>query len=161
MDTPSRSQRLGQPSASFYGYAHPMASPVASYPAPQPLVDVSLDEKTDFHQHHPQTPSSQRPYSISGQPSQWHSQYPISSKALSSSPSHNYSRPAYSSSSIPYTRPRGLRIANLLKPWIPIILYAITSLGFVAAISLWKAEVFQGASLTRSLIYCVLSENRD
>lgn len=41
-----------------------------------------------------------------------------------------------------YTRPRGLRIANLLKPWIPIILYAITSLGFLAAISFYKVEVF-------------------
>ncbi|KZT72617.1 hypothetical protein DAEQUDRAFT_735995 [Daedalea quercina L-15889] len=43
-----------------------------------------------------------------------------------------------------YTRPRGLRILNLLKPWIPIILYALTSLGFLAAISLWKVEVFAG-----------------
>ncbi|TFY52394.1 hypothetical protein EVJ58_g10041 [Rhodofomes roseus] len=43
-----------------------------------------------------------------------------------------------------YTRPRGLRIVNLLKPWTPIILYALTSLGFLAAISLWKAEVFAG-----------------
>lgn len=44
-----------------------------------------------------------------------------------------------------YTRPRGLRIANLFKPWIPIILYALTSLGFLAAISFWKVEVFAGA----------------
>ncbi|PCH41412.1 hypothetical protein WOLCODRAFT_137380 [Wolfiporia cocos MD-104 SS10] len=43
-----------------------------------------------------------------------------------------------------YTRPRGLRIANLLKPWIPVILYAATSLGFLAAISFWKVQVFQG-----------------
>ncbi|KAI0080761.1 hypothetical protein K474DRAFT_1571389, partial [Panus rudis PR-1116 ss-1] len=47
-------------------------------------------------------------------------------------------------SSPAYTRPRGLRIANLLKPWIPIILYAITTLGFLLAVSLWKSEVFTG-----------------
>ncbi|KAI0334740.1 hypothetical protein GY45DRAFT_1343122 [Cubamyces sp. BRFM 1775] len=46
--------------------------------------------------------------------------------------------------SSPYTRPRGLRIANLLKPWIPIILYVMTTLGFLAAVSFWKVEVFQG-----------------
>ncbi|KAI0786350.1 hypothetical protein C8Q75DRAFT_721171 [Abortiporus biennis] len=48
------------------------------------------------------------------------------------------------SSSSTYVRPRSIRIANLLKPWIPIILYAISSLGFLVAISLWKEEVFQG-----------------
>ena len=62
------------------------------------------------------------------------------------STSHPYSVSTRTASSPAYTRPRGLRIANLLKPWIPIILYAITSLGFVAAISLWKAEVFEGMS---------------
>ncbi|KAI0356612.1 hypothetical protein OH77DRAFT_1400742 [Trametes cingulata] len=52
-----------------------------------------------------------------------------------------------SPSSLPsssYTRPRSLRIANLIKPWIPIILYVMTTLGFLAAVSFWKVEVFQG-----------------
>lgn len=44
-----------------------------------------------------------------------------------------------------YTRPRGLRIANLIKPWTPIILYALTTLGFLAAVGFWKVEVFAGA----------------
>ncbi|KAH9951788.1 hypothetical protein B0H21DRAFT_717561 [Amylocystis lapponica] len=43
-----------------------------------------------------------------------------------------------------YTLPRGIRVAYLLRPWIPLILYAMTSLGFIAAISFWKVEVFQG-----------------
>ncbi|KIM91034.1 hypothetical protein PILCRDRAFT_811550 [Piloderma croceum F 1598] len=43
-----------------------------------------------------------------------------------------------------YTRPRALRISNLVKPWIPLILYGITSLGFLVAIAFWKTEVFQG-----------------
>jgi len=43
-----------------------------------------------------------------------------------------------------YIRPRGLRISNLIKPWIPLILYGITSLGFLVAIAFWKNEVFQG-----------------
>jgi len=35
----------------------------------------------------------------------------------------------------PYTR---------LQPWIPIILYGISSLGFVIAIAFWRTEIFQG-----------------
>ncbi|KZP24650.1 hypothetical protein FIBSPDRAFT_735305 [Athelia psychrophila] len=47
-------------------------------------------------------------------------------------------------SSQPYTRPRGLRISNLIKPWIPVIVYGITTVGFLVAIAFWKKEVFQG-----------------
>lgn len=43
-----------------------------------------------------------------------------------------------------YTRPRGLRISNLVKPWIPLILYGITSFGFLVAVAFWKNEVFEG-----------------
>ena len=42
-----------------------------------------------------------------------------------------------------YIRPRGLRISNLIKPWIPVILYGITSFGFLVAIAFWKNEVFE------------------
>ncbi|RDB22613.1 Golgi apparatus membrane protein tvp38 [Hypsizygus marmoreus] len=41
-----------------------------------------------------------------------------------------------------YSRPRGLRIANLIRPWLPLILYAITSFAVVIAVALYKAEVF-------------------
>jgi hypothetical protein len=44
--------------------------------------------------------------------------------------------------SLSYTYPRGLRLANLVRPWTPIILYAITSIGFLIAIAFWKTEVF-------------------
>ncbi|KAF9469055.1 hypothetical protein BDZ94DRAFT_1245260 [Collybia nuda] len=48
----------------------------------------------------------------------------------------------HSQTSAPYTRPRGLRIANLIRPWIPLILYALTTLAFVVAIALYRNEVF-------------------
>ncbi|KAI0700559.1 hypothetical protein BC835DRAFT_1257546, partial [Cytidiella melzeri] len=76
----------------------------------------------------------------SGQPSQSPARYPSSPKTLSTSSQYSRTAPP----SIAYTRPRGLRILNLFRPWIPIIMYAMTSLGFLAAISFWKAEVFQG-----------------
>ncbi|KAJ7742426.1 hypothetical protein DFH07DRAFT_890964 [Mycena maculata] len=41
-----------------------------------------------------------------------------------------------------YSRPRGLRIANLLKPWLPLIIYALSSLTFVVAIAFFKTPVF-------------------
>lgn len=60
------------------------------------------------------------------------------------SSSHPYSVSTRTAPCSTYTRPRGLRIANLLKPWIPIILYAFTTLAFLLAFSFWKAEVFEG-----------------
>lgn len=47
-----------------------------------------------------------------------------------------------------YSRPRGLRISNLIKPWFPLILYALTSLATVIAIAFYKVEVFSGPSVS-------------
>ncbi|KAJ6629156.1 hypothetical protein B0H10DRAFT_1988143 [Mycena sp. CBHHK59/15] len=41
-----------------------------------------------------------------------------------------------------YPRPRGLRIANRLRPWLPLIMYALSSLVFVVAIAFFKTQVF-------------------
>ena len=46
--------------------------------------------------------------------------------------------------------PRQLReyerspLSTRLQPWIPVILYGISSLGFVVAIAFWRTEIFQG-----------------
>lgn len=39
---------------------------------------------------------------------------------------------------------RRLRLHSLLRPWLPLILYLCTSLGFLLAIAFWKEEVFRG-----------------
>ncbi|KAJ7781413.1 hypothetical protein B0H16DRAFT_1710620 [Mycena metata] len=57
--------------------------------------------------------------------------------APSSPAPHHQPRPA-----APYSRPRGLRIATLLRPWAPLIMYALSSLVFVVAIAFFKTEVF-------------------
>ncbi|KAI1792892.1 hypothetical protein LXA43DRAFT_296200 [Ganoderma leucocontextum] len=82
-------------------------------------------------------------------PSQLHQPFspapcPIASSWPSPSGSSLSPSPFTPSISSPYTLPRSLRIANLIKPWIPIILYIITTLGFLVAVSFWKVEVFQG-----------------
>lgn len=35
-------------------------------------------------------------------------------------------------------------LCTRLKPWMPVILYGISSLGFVVAIAFWRTEIFQG-----------------
>ncbi|KAI0069021.1 hypothetical protein BV25DRAFT_1769274, partial [Artomyces pyxidatus] len=40
--------------------------------------------------------------------------------------------------------PRRMRLYAVLRPWIPLLLYLSSSLGFLIAIAFWKTEVFQG-----------------
>ena len=42
-------------------------------------------------------------------------------------------------------------LSTRLRPWIPIILYGISSLGFVVAIAFWKTEIFQGIVTWRTV----------
>ncbi|PSR73647.1 hypothetical protein PHLCEN_2v10566 [Hermanssonia centrifuga] len=141
--TDSNTQRLGQPSrdtSSTPSVGQPSVYQHAQPPSLHVWSNEIFNEKSDkgFHAQ------SQRALNIPSTPSlpthqsRLPSQY---SSRASSTPFSISSRPA---PSIAYTRPRGLRITNLFKPWIPIILYAITSLGFLAAIAFWKTEVFEG-----------------
>ncbi len=41
--------------------------------------------------------------------------------------------------------PRKIRLWSIVKPWLPVIVYVSTSLGFLIAIAFWKTQVFQGA----------------
>ena len=41
--------------------------------------------------------------------------------------------------------PRKIRLCSIVKPWIPVLAYLSTSLGFLVAIAFWKEQVFQGA----------------
>ncbi|KAI9466766.1 hypothetical protein BJY52DRAFT_18689 [Lactarius psammicola] len=40
--------------------------------------------------------------------------------------------------------PRKIRLWSIIKPWIPVLAYLSTSLGFLVALAFWKAQVFQG-----------------
>jgi hypothetical protein len=40
------------------------------------------------------------------------------------------------------SRSSPLQIFRVLKPWLPLILYAITSLGFVAVVAFYRTELF-------------------
>lgn len=144
METSDSTTRPGQPSR--YTPSHPSYPMVLSGAQHQsayshqpqvPLLDL-LNEKADPYSYPSSTYAA--PYPTSTLPQQSRSQHPSLPSSYPATSIH-YSRAAATSA---YTRPRGLRIANLLKPWTPIILYAITSFGFLAAIAFWKTEVFQG-----------------
>ena len=49
-------------------------------------------------------------------------------------------------------RSRWCLLATRLQPWIPVILYAVSSLGFVVAIAFWRTEIFQGAVARRTVL---------
>lgn len=90
------------------------------------------------HQAHtPHSPRPARPY----QPA-FTSPAPLFASQAALASTH-HARPLSTSS---YTRPRGLRILKLIKSWMPLILYALTSLGFVVAITVYKTELFERTS---------------
>lgn len=93
-----------------------------------------------------------------------HQPYPSSAASLRHLTSHQSSAsPDYSLSPIPDTAsshfalplpslhsgylhpPRKIRLWSILKPWLPVLAYLLTSLGFLVATVFWKKQVFQGA----------------
>lgn len=69
--------------------------------------------------------------------------FPLSSSSsavprLASSPHQSRLHPRLS-----YTRPRSLRISNLLRLWFPIITYVATTLAFLVAIALYRDQLFR------------------
>ncbi|KAF7797513.1 hypothetical protein EIP86_008713 [Pleurotus ostreatoroseus] len=124
-----------QPSSSSFSSpaAHPHPPSRPPYPSPwadssrfnekRPARDYDLDLSLDCGGPRP-SPIALAP-SNPPSPVRPHDAYPVDARPFAS----------------PCARPRGRRI-RALKPWIPIILYAMTSLGFLAAVGFWKAEVF-------------------
>jgi hypothetical protein len=123
-----------------------------------PLSDFNPDKQRQLllvgHSAHEQTSQSHpivnHPLSSPFQPRITRPHHPLAPSPLSQTPSpfvrqpplllpNRNRRPSHSQ---PYTRPRGLRIANLLKPWLPLIMYGLTSLAFLVAIGLYRTEVF-------------------
>ncbi|GLB33636.1 putative SNARE associated Golgi protein [Lyophyllum shimeji] len=119
---------------------------------PTPLADLAGNSPRQLSSgpstRQQTSPSSRNGYIAPNSQSRTARVQPVSSSGQKHSPFLRQPSPllgpnrANSQTSSTYTRPRGLRIANLIRPWIPLILYAITSLAFVAAIALYRDEVF-------------------
>ncbi|TFY72514.1 hypothetical protein EVG20_g525 [Dentipellis fragilis] len=150
----------------------PISTTTTAFPQPQPpvrYVDVSLvNEKVDIHEIPLDTlpqPKEEVDHQLSPRPRTPSRQSSLPSHRSSSrSPSacrHTPSIPCSASTPYPaapspslfaspqpslhsnYTHaPRRLRFYALIRPWIPLLLYLSTSLGFLIAIAFWKTEVF-------------------
>ncbi|KAJ7507584.1 hypothetical protein B0H11DRAFT_2271238 [Mycena galericulata] len=109
--------------------ARPISTDSAEYyrPSQSPFRYVHFPEMTEKA-----TPLDDFPSSSS-------SRTPVSPHRPSTS---SYTPSASPRRSTPYSRPRGLRIANLLRPWAPLIIYGLSSLAFVVTIAFFKTEVF-------------------
>lgn len=135
MDAHYSTPRLGQPTT-------PATAPATdSRPPPHPHHPAPTSPRKEqvFHEKLAlDLVSSARPPlpSSSSLPPPYHPRSPCPYSSRPSPSPYSRTAPAYS-------RPRHLLIASLLRPWTPIILYAITTLGFLAAIGFWRDEVFE------------------
>ncbi|KAG7097141.1 hypothetical protein E1B28_004519 [Marasmius oreades] len=133
--------------------ARPLSTSPSSYrPSQSPFRYVQFDDRRIDEKDHQETPSlelsapasstSHRPQLLStnGQ------RTPVS--AIAGYPSHILSQPSpllIRSSSSPvqsYSHLRMLRLMHLIRPWIPVIMYGLTSLGFLVTIAFFKTELF-------------------
>jgi hypothetical protein len=151
--TPSR---LGQPAPSPSSAVPPLSPspsvyqhsrPPYSYPRQQEYPQEKVG--SDLYVHSGRLPPTPSPSVVPPHSAR----LPCPCSSRSTPISSTYSRTASA-----YSRPRSLLIANLVKPWTPIILYAITTLGFLAAVGFWKAEVFEGTLMSTvalsNVTYC-------
>ncbi|KDR83549.1 hypothetical protein GALMADRAFT_56271 [Galerina marginata CBS 339.88] len=99
---------------------------------------TSLTRQPPRLDHHPgpspaQSSAQWTPYSYSPDTARQYPHTPPSSQFLRQPSTH--SRSNYHSS-------RRRSVAAVLRPWLPLIMYAITSLAFVVAIALYRTELF-------------------
>ena len=135
----------------------PVAS-TASTPYQHTMDEKSLTQLSD-EKRSAQVPFSSPSSSSSVGPSRYYNSSPLAVPSPPSRPPSPFLRgpsplliPSHRAfgQTHPYTRLRGLRISNHIKPWIPLILYGITSVGFLVAVAFWKNEVFEGESFLGS-----------
>lgn len=133
------------PSLSLISSSLP-AAPISSAPSYRP--NKSPFRYLDFQYPADKSPA-QRERSLSPRPSP-STRPSTSTPPISSSSAFLRQTPAQRSP------PRTLRVIGCVKPWIPIIAYAFTSLAFVVAFACYKTELFASecVDLHRRLISC-------
>jgi hypothetical protein len=95
-----------------------------------------------LHHHHQSYPSSSSS-SIRHLTSHQSTDYSLS--PIADTMSSHFALPLPSLHSGYLHPPRKIRLLSIVKPWIPVLAYLSTSLGFLIAIAFWKTQVFQGA----------------
>jgi len=135
MDSPIRQQQSlapTQPSTSQF----PIDTDIFDEKATDyPTTDSKLQQSSTL-------PDPSNPHVIASSTRKSNVSVPVTPSPFLRQAPFSISHSRVSSHQSSYTRPRGLRISNLVRPWIPLIMYAITSLAFVVAIALYRDEVF-------------------
>jgi hypothetical protein len=101
------------------------------------------DAPESLSSHHPSRPSSESSLRHLTHQNGACPGYPIS-PIPDTTPAH-FALPLPSLHSEYLHPPRKIRLWSIVKPWLPVLAYISTSLGFVIAIAFWKTHVFEGA----------------
>lgn len=101
------------------------------------------DAPESLSSHHPSHPSSESSLRHLTHQNSACLGYPLS-PIPDTTPAH-FALPSPSLHSGYLHPPRKIRLWSIVKPWLPVLAYISTSLGFVIAIAFWKTHVFQGA----------------
>ncbi|KAI9510423.1 hypothetical protein F5148DRAFT_579763 [Russula earlei] len=92
------------------------------------------------HQSRPSSAASLR--HLTSHQSSASQDYPLS--PIPNTPTPHFALPLPSLHSGYLHPPRKIRLWSIVKPWLPVLAYISTSLGFLIAIAFWKTQVFQG-----------------
>jgi hypothetical protein len=173
MDTQRKSRHYNQPSLHLVSSptpAQPISTRVQNHKQSESpfrylnerFADAqALDEKDQTPLADISSSSARRAGSITRAT---HRSSPSTSRSSTPAPSNHHTHPRQSSQHVKPTvpiatdngrgrpphcigqleRPFSSSLSTRLKPWMPIILYGISSLGFVIAIAFWRTEIFQG-----------------
>jgi len=119
------------------GRSSPIKAETSTFRAvvPEPL-------SLHHHQSRPSSAGSLR-HLTSHQSSSSRQGHPLS--PIPDSPSSHFALPLPSLHSGYLHPPRKIRLWSIVKPWLPVLAYVSTSVGFLIAIAFWKTQVFQGA----------------
>ena len=156
--SPSPSSHSHSPFRYVHLHSHPPPPSIPDANQSPPLHDETdlarPSTRTASHYHHRNhslhPPPSSRPHPpLTGRPSPF-----LPQTAPNFLSAHPRTLPS------PYARPRGLRISRLLRSWLPIILYALTSLSFVVAIACFRTELFTGEPISPSSPWPCLTRDR-
>lgn len=171
MDTQRKSRQYNQPPLDLVSSpipAHPIYTKVQNHKqseSPFRYLNESLANERGFSEKDPADISSSSGRHASSTSRAGHGPSPSTNRSSTPPPSHRRSHSIHPGQHLRSTTPilaadsgRGRSpprvcrfersnwssLSTRLQPWIPIILYGITSLGFVVAIAFWRSEIFQG-----------------
>lgn len=104
-------------------------------------AEARADAPESLSSHHPSRPSPESSLRHLTHQNSAYPDYPVS--PIPDTTSAHFAVPLPSLHSGYLHPPRKIRLWSIVRPWLPVLAYISTSLGFVIAIAFWKTHVFQ------------------